>query len=54
MDLTKGNFFSFAKKALTIPRLKKAIVEAVSREVTQECINLCPTKKGSSQFSGKL
>ena len=54
MDLTKGNFFSFAKKALTIPRLKKAIVEAVSREVTQECMDLCTTKKGKQSILRKI
>ena len=53
MDLTKGNFFSFSKKALTIPRLKKVVVEAVSREVTQECMNLCTTKKGKQSILRK-
>ena len=53
VDLSKGNFFSFAKKALTIPRLKKVVVEAVSREVTQECMNLCTTKKGKQSILRK-
>lgn len=33
--------------------MKKAIVEAVSREVTQECMDLCTTKKGKQSILWK-
>lgn len=43
MDIAHGRFTFFARNALKIPELKKAIVVAVGSEVRSECQKLCTT-----------
>ncbi len=43
MDIAYGRFSYFARNAMKIPELKKAIVVAVGSEVRSECQKLCTT-----------
>lgn len=43
MHLAKGNYYSFARSAMLIPPLKKALVNAIASEVRDECQKLCTT-----------
>ena len=43
MHLAKGNYYSFARRAMLIPPLKKALVNAIASEVRDECQKLCTT-----------
>lgn len=50
MHLAKGNYCSFARSAIQIPQLKKAIVTAVASEVRYECQKLCTTTVGAKSM----
>lgn len=43
MHLAKGNYYSFARNAMLIPPLKKALVNVIASEVRDECQKLCTT-----------
>ena len=43
MYLAKGNYYSFARSAMLIPPLKKALVNGIASEVCDECQKLCTT-----------
>lgn len=47
-DVAKGNYHSFARKAMKIEVLKRPIVAAVCSEVRQECQKLCTTICGKT------
>ena len=40
MHLAKGNYYSFARSAMLIPPLKKALVNEIASEVRDECQKL--------------
>ncbi len=43
MDMANGRYTYFARRAMKIPELQKAIVAAIGTEVRTECQNLCTT-----------